>query len=93
MSWSVSFIGKPKNVVTALHEESNKHNGQSKVEYDSALPYLIAIVEQNFALEGSGYNEPIVSLDASGSGTATGGREQVHRILSVTLRPFYTQLV
>ena len=44
MSWSVTFIGLRDNVVRALEENSNKLDGQSKVEYDAAVPHFIGLV-------------------------------------------------
>lgn len=63
MSWSVNFIDKPEKVVIALITESEKMSGQSKVEFDSALPHLIALVTQNF-----GVSTPSIKLNASGHG-------------------------
>ena len=61
MSWSVNKTGTPDEVVAYLKEQSNILYGQSKEEYDAALPHLIAIVEQN--LGGS------ISLNAYGHGS------------------------
>jgi hypothetical protein len=62
MSWSVQFIGKPEKVVEALNAQSEKMSGESKVEYDSALPNLVGLVKENF-----GYDY-LVNLIASGHG-------------------------
>jgi len=59
MSWSVSMSGKPAEVVRKLRETS--YTGDSKVEFDAALPHLVGLVEQNHA-------ERTVSLTASGHG-------------------------
>lgn len=63
MSWSITFIGKPENVAIALEKESEKLNGQSKIEFDSALPHLIALVKENF-----GTYVPVIRLTANGHG-------------------------
>lgn len=88
MSWSVSLIGKPENVVAALKEEVAKHEGQSRLEFEAALPALETLVRENF-----GTPEPIVRLMASGSGYAK-GEEQIQRSLTITaLEPLYTRIV
>ena len=47
MSWSVNKLGTPDEVIEHLNEQSNVLNGQSKEEYDEALPHMVAIVKQN----------------------------------------------
>ena len=76
MSWSVNFIGSPTNVSKALEDHSGKITGQSKLEYDAALPYIKALVEQNV---NNSY--PIaIKVDANGSGDTTG-----NNMVSVTI--------
>ena len=68
MSWSVNFIGSPENVSKALDANSANLTGQSKVEYDAALPHIKALVEQNV-----NNNYPIcIKVDANGHGDTTG---------------------
>lgn len=67
MSWSISLIGKPENVVRALEEQSTKLTGQSKIEFDAALPHFVGLVKENFA-----ENPPIVNFSASGHGMENG---------------------
>jgi predicted ATPase len=68
MSWSINFIGSPENVSKALELNSANLTGQSKSEYDAALPHLKALVEQNV-----NNNYPItVRIDANGHGDTTG---------------------
>ena len=88
MSWSVSAIGKPANVVKYLKDQSEKQSGQSKVEYDDALPHLVGLVEQVFS-EG---DPPCVKISANGSGFARDGK-QVQRSCSVVVETNYTTLV
>ena len=95
MSWSVSLIGKPENVVKALQDESLKQQGQCKVEYDSILPHLVGIVSENFVSEEgakNNYVQPMVKLDASGSGSAS-STAQLQRSCTVKLEYFYSKLV
>ena len=47
MSWSITTSGTPEEVVSKLEEQSNTLDGQSKEEFDFALPHLIAIVKEN----------------------------------------------
>jgi len=88
MSWSIVFTGTPDEIVAALDDHSNKITGQSKVEYDAAKPHMSALVAENFAAEGSGYNPPTLILEASGHGSSRDG-EQLARFVSVRLAQHY----
>lgn len=70
MSWSIIFIGKASNVATALEKQSEKLTGDSKVEYDAALPHFIGIVKQNFATAP----EPVIKIAAAGHGYSENGQ-------------------
>lgn len=85
MSWSIQFIGKPEKVVEALLLQSEKMNGESKVEYDSALPHLVGLVNENF-----GYDY-VVKIVANGHGTA--GGEKPNRQLTASIELIYGLLV
>ncbi len=76
MSWSVNFIGRSEEIIKYLDDYSVKMEGggQSKIEYDDALPHLKALVLQNF-----GFNRTI-KIAAHGSGWAENG-EQKNRSL------------
>jgi hypothetical protein len=102
MSWSIQFVGAPDKVVAALEAQSEKFNGQSKVEYDDAKPHLIALVQQNFVAEGEdGFLAPLVRLQANGSGSALAQKldqkfdppKQIQRSMSVHLESIYGVLV
>ena len=68
MSWSVNFIGTPERINVALDDESARLTGQSRIEFDDALPHLKALVASNFDKNAK---QPIlVKLVASGSGSA-----------------------
>ncbi len=88
MSWSVQFIGTPEKVANALEEQSAKLEGQSKIEYDDALPHMKALVMQNFA----GIT-PTVKITANGHGYATTDGEQKQRHFVVSIEPAYGVLV
>lgn len=90
MSWSINFIGTAAKVAEALTSQSEKLDGQSKVEYDDALPAMVTLVKQNFEPEGS--PEPMVKITASGHGYATNG-EQKQRYFVVSLERVYGVLV
>lgn len=70
MSWSVSLIGNPDNIVKALEEESVRleGTGNCKTEFDAALPNLIGLVKQNYGNP----NAPFLKLVANGHGWASG---------------------
>jgi len=85
MSWSISFIGKPEKVVEALTAQSAQLSGESKKEYDSALPHLVGLVNENF---GTPYP---VKLAASGHGTIYTDRSD--RQLSASIEIVYGLLV
>lgn len=68
MSWSVYLIGSPENVSKALDTNSTNLSGQSKAEFDAALPHIKALVEQNV-----NKNYPIaIKLNANGHGDTSG---------------------
>jgi len=90
MSWSINAIGKPENIVKALEAESTKMTGQSKVEYDDALPHLVGLVKQNFL--GPDSEPPLIEVNANGSGYAKDG-QQVTRDCAVTIKRHYTRMV
>lgn len=90
MSWSVNYMGTTAKVAEALQAQSEKMDGQSKVEYDDALPSLINLVKQNFEPEGSA--EPIIKITASGHGYAAEG-VQKQRYFTVSLERVYNLLV
>jgi hypothetical protein len=84
MSWSIQFIGKPEKVIEALQKQSETMNGESKVEYDSALPHLVGLVKENF-----GYDY-LVNLTASGHGQSG---EKPNRQLTAKVELIYGVLV
>lgn len=87
MSWSIKLIGKPDNVAKALTVQSDKMEGQSKIEYDAALPHMVGLVMQNF-----GDNTPIIIITANGHGYASAG-EQIQRYCAVNIEAVYGNIV
>lgn len=86
MSWSVSFIGKPEPLCKELESEQAKLTGDSRAEFDCALPLLQGLLRQNYAREG--FVEPVLHLEASGSGNGLKNRS-----CQVSLKQFWTRLV
>jgi hypothetical protein len=87
MSWHVSFIGTPERVVKALEDNSQRLDGQSKLEYDSASPHLVGIVRENFGEEGV-----LLKVTASGSGYSVNG-DQKSRSCVTSIERIYGLLV
>lgn len=69
MSWSVNLIGQAENIVKALNAESDRLTGDSKAEFDKALPALTTLVQQNFNAD----NPQFLKLTASGHAYAVNG--------------------
>jgi len=88
MSWSITLIGKPEKVAEALEANSAKLADQSKAEYDSALPHMVALVKENF---GNG-DTAMIKITANGHGYSTGG-EQKQRTFTCNIEAFYAVLV
>lgn len=94
MSWSFSAIGSPEKIAAALDGQSGKLNGQSKLEFDDALPFIKGLLAQNFG--GSpGY---LLRIDANGSGSAqvdpvSKEAKQVQRSCMVKIEPIYANLL
>lgn len=87
MSWSVNYIGTAQKIIDALNEQSEKFTGQTKEEFDAALPHLRGLLAENYAEK-----QPLLKLDASGSGYSVGG-EQKQRQCSVQLQQLWGVLV
>jgi hypothetical protein len=88
MSWSKTLIGNPQNIVDALKAESEKLEGQSKVEFDAALPHMVGLLEQNFSVT----QIPVVKLTASGHGYTENGEHKQRQCL-VQIENLYGTLV
>jgi|GEM_PF-2231670 len=90
MSWSVEFFGKPKAVAKAISEHSENLEGQSKEEYDNALPHLVGLVAQNFSPINP---EKIIRIMAHGHGTKNDTGEIVDRDCVVAIETTYGLVV
>ena len=84
MSWSIDLIGETQAVVSELTRLSGPMSGDSKIEYDAALPHMIGIVEQNYSVE----NHPrIIRIKANGHGHGQS------RICNVNVETIHSLLV
>lgn len=92
MSWSIVFIGKPKQVVEAMQKETDTMSGASKTEYEQALPHLAALIGQNFAIPETEWNPPTMRISANGHGVFNEGK-QVNNQLRVTIETLDGRLV
>lgn len=90
MSWSISTPGTPEEVVTELDRVAGTYSGQSKLEFDEALPHLKGLVNQNFRNDDGTVRK--LQLTANGSGSSQGGK-QLNRECSVTLKALSILLV
>jgi hypothetical protein len=84
------MVGKPENVANALEAEAENMSGESKAEYQEALPHIVGIVRQNFNKETD--SPQLVSVSANGSGFTRSG-EPVQRQCSVKVEHLWTRLV
>lgn len=84
MSWSISLIGKPMNIITALGKHSKELENPSKEEFDSALPHLIGLINQNY-----GTTVPNLKLQANGHGNLVNN----FRSCTVSIESFYVEMV
>lgn len=92
MSWSIAFIGKPKNIVGAMQEEAEKMVGTSKEEYLHALPHLQSLVALNFAEVETEYSPSVIRVVANGHGIFKDGK-QVSGQQNVVIESFGGKLV
>jgi hypothetical protein len=72
MSWSAYFVGTPEKIEEALNKQSGNLSGQSKQEYDDALPHLVALIKSN----SDGKGGPLVQIQAAGSAYFLNGEMQ-----------------
>lgn len=78
MSWSVQFEGNAFDVAAKLKEHSNNiADAVSKEEYDSALPHLVGLIEQQ--VNDAATTGPQVKITANGSGYKDGAGKVVNR--------------
>lgn len=92
MSWSIQLIGSPENIITALDEESAKLDGESKAEFDEVLPAFKTLVQANTTVEGEGFVQPLLRLEASGHGYSRNGK-RVSCTAVVKLEQLYGRIV
>lgn len=91
MSWSISLIGKPENVVEALTAHSASLTGQSKVEYDETYPAIATLVSQN--VNGNAPGNNVIKVVANGHANIGTDGIKTYGQCSVVIEPFYSVLV
>jgi hypothetical protein len=91
MSWSVNYIGKPADIIAALKKDSEKATGNSKTEFDKALPNLISLLEGNYHSDEQYI--PVLQLSASGHTWTKEDGQPGYGSITVTLVPLPAQLV
>ena len=74
MSWSISLIGTPEKIVSALEEQSTKLTGNSKSEFDGVLPHVSELLKMNYT---SG-EPPVMQITGSGHAGDGYGSVQVN---------------
>lgn len=83
MSWSFAATGTPEKIIAEIKRVCDKEytaGTQSRLEFERALPHLVGLLELNYANPGSGYDEPIVRIEASGSGTTKNGEQVAEQV-------------
>lgn len=94
MSWSVSYLGRPAKIVEALVAESSRLEGQSKAEFDEALPHMTALLNMNFTLENSfGRVEPQIRFTANGHGSVGADNKKLSSVFQMKIEHDYVNLV
>lgn len=89
MSWSIDLIGNQHAIVYELVAKSGPMAGDSKVEYDAALPHIIGLVEQNWSMD----YPCVLRVTANGHGVGEKARSlnvQVQRVNAELLYPLET---
>lgn len=88
MSWSVSCVGKPQNIINHLKEYGNSLTGMSKEEFDAALPHLVGMIEQNKYMVDGVDQTPLLNIVASGSGYVAGTTESRNCVVKIETNYF-----
>ena len=90
MSWSINYIGHPDSIVDAIEKESDRLEGQSKVEFDAVKNMLACLVRQNFSNTGP---IPILHLNAHGHAYTNHEGVPAYGNCTVNLQPLHGILV
>ena len=96
MSWSLCGIGSPEAVARKVEQDAKGYQppegstnppSQSAIEIGEAAPHVAALVRQAFE-NREDEPQPIVKLNAYGSGLSEGGN-QTQRSITVTLETLW----
>lgn len=88
MSWSFNAAGKPADLVAALRAESERLTGNSKSEFDEALPHLIGLIELN----SCEHPDQRIDLEANGHAVFADGKKSSSNC-SVNISSFYKRIL
>lgn len=83
MSYSITKVGTPEEVVAELDKASETLTGYSKTEFDEVLPALKTLVNNNWnKVEGN----PPMKMDfrVNGHGSTDGQQRQCQVAISIT---------
>lgn len=84
MSWSTNITGNPDKITEALDKQSQELTGQSKAEFDAALPHLKGLLALNYHENGA---SPVIEFSANGHG------HDGYSNCNVSIKPHSNQLV
>lgn len=94
MSWSFNAVGKPEKVIEDLRKKvSDYGEGQSRDEFEAAIPHLIGLIEQNVVVPGHRYPECLVHVEASGSGSLGSDGKVIYSSCQVSIKQIYGVLL
>lgn len=92
MAWSISLIGTPADISSELASHSQSLIGDSKAEFDEALPHLQGLVNQNLYPDETGSSSQALHLSASGHASKTDGKKY-QSSCHVSIQPSFTRVV
>ncbi len=89
MSWTFDAIGTPEKLAVALIEETARLSGDSKEEFDRAIPALHSLLVMNVS---KNFPQRVLHLCANGHASRSGG-EVVDSTCNVSLSGLSAKLV
>lgn len=85
MSWSITLIGRPEKVCERLKKHSELLKDESKIEFDDALPHIMALVSQNVG------DNHVIKLNANGHASFV-NRIKTYGNMQIQIDPIYGEL-
>jgi hypothetical protein len=86
MSWSIALIGNPDAICKALDAQSEKMSGQSKQEFDEAIPAIKTLVSCNV-------NGQSVRVTRNGHASFDAAGTKIQGYTAVNIEPNYGLVV